>query len=344
MKFLFVLLSFSEVLYNFSPTLNIIMPLSSLATSINVSGDEGEVVSELPQNITKMAKPMTAVSRGLRLLNGEYAVSNADNVTSFRKILDGVRTDADIYCKKILPLVIEVVLNISQFFENYLVLDFEDWHENLNDIIEDVEKYENACEVLSHLHKSMMTNLKKHKDEAMVSTDKMQQLSEKLRKLEKELKTSASAKEDSANLWNIWVAILAIPTLGIFTAIASDQASECRSEAKQDLAQAVANQVNAEINTKAAWLTQEVLIPSVEAFLEGLNVCQAFFAVSKGELIKMRNNGTTADGKRENPSKMKRHFSIMKKNGVNVEIACKAFISSIGEVCKGQNGFVYTYY
>jgi len=309
------------------------MSLSSLVSNINASGDTG-AVEELRRSMVKMPKQMTDFSRGLRLLYAEYAVSGAGEAASFRKIRDAVRQDADIYCKKVLPLANMVVLNISQYFDNYLALDFEDWQDNLDDIIEEVEEYEKACEVLSHLHKSLMTTLKKRSDEAKVSIVEMKELSEKLRKRVNELKDTAREKEDTADTWDMWGAILALPTFGLITAIAANQVSDYHSEAKKCLAQAVANQANAEINTKAALLTQEVLIPSVEAFLEGLSVCQAFFAISKGELIKMRNQGTTATGKRDTPAKMKRHFTIMKKNGEKVDAACKAFISCIGEVGK----------
>jgi hypothetical protein len=160
----------------------------------------------------------------------------------------------------------------------------------------------------------------------------MQKLSSELKKKVSSLERSARDNQDKADTWNMWGAILAVPTFGIFTAIAADQASDCRNEARWDLANAVSNKANAEIQTKAALLTQQVLIPSVAAFLEGLSVCQAFFAVTKAELVKMRDQGNKALSKKDNAKKMERHYKIMKTNGRRVDSDCKAFISCIGEV------------
>ena len=307
------------------------MSLISLLRDTSIDDDE---ISgpRLDQMLSKMTQNMTDFSRGLRLLYAEFAVSGSENAKHFQLIRDAVRQDADIYCKKVLPLSNMVVLNISQYFDNYLSLSFEEWQENLEDIIKEVEEYENACEVLSHLHKSLMTKLKQHQDAAQVTTEEMMNLSEILKKRVKEVEQTVQEKYDSADSWSFWGKVLALPTLGIFTAIASSQANGKVAEAEINLAMAVADEANAEIQIKAALLTQEILIPSVEKFLDGLSACQAYFAITKGELIKMKSQSTSAAGTKEMPAKMKRYFNIMKKNGRTVDSACQAFIGSIGQV------------
>jgi hypothetical protein len=271
---------------------------------------------------------MRAFSRGLRSLYAECAVSETERTTGFCQIREAVRQDAAVYCSKVLPMVAGVVTNLSQYFDNYLSLEFEDWQECLEDIIKEVEHYEVACDILSLLHRKLMTSLKRRKDEAEVFMAELENVSAELKQKVSELEEAARQKEEAANTWSLWGHILAAFTLGISEAVTVPVALGLKAEARQELATAVALQANVDIEAEAAGLTKRELIPAVSQFLEGLSVWQTFFAVTKVELEKMRRNGNSVlDG-----GKQKRFFLIMKNNGRKIDVACQRLLGCIGEV------------
>jgi hypothetical protein len=146
------------------------MPLAAIVNEANhLAQQDDNPVAELHVRMSQMPRQMMEFSRGLRLLFAEYAVSGADKATSFIRIRDAVRQDAEIYSTTVLPLANTVVNNISAYFDNYISLEFEDWAESLEDIIEEVEEYELACEALQHLHKGLMITLKQRQDQAQVT-------------------------------------------------------------------------------------------------------------------------------------------------------------------------------
>jgi hypothetical protein len=69
-------------------------------------------------------------------------------------------------------------------------------------------------------------------------------------------------------------------------------------------------------------------------------VCQAFFAETKAELMKVQNQAETAANKAEfikvnnqtENSKTLRHFRIMKKNAADINANCRAFWACMAEV------------
>lgn len=286
--------------------------------------------------MAKMPQQMMAFSQGLRSLYAEHAVTGADTATNFRKIRDAVRQDAVIYSTKVLPVANMVVTNISAYFDNYLSLDFDDWQESLEDIIEEVEGYENACILLSQMHESLMTSLKKRQDEANVSIQQMEQLTLELKKKVIELDVKAREQQDSAQSWAFWGELLAVPTLGLSKVVTDKAVTSRRAEAIKTMTVAVAERTNADIATRAALNTQNVLIPAVKDFLAGLSVCQSFFAVTKASLSKMNSQANAAADKKDTGGKMKRHFKIMKTNAADINGVCNSFIGSIGEV-SGKN-------
>jgi len=84
----------------------------------------------------------------------------------------------------------------------------------------------------------------------------------------------------------------------------------------------------------------KVVFSSGQDFLEGLSVCQAFFAETKAELMKVQSQAETAANKAEfmkinsetENSKTLRHFRIMKKNAADINANCRAFWACMAEV------------
>ena len=305
-------------------------PVMSVST-MDGTADLADVTTLL-QRMLQMPRAMNALSRGLRSLYAEQAVSGSASAASFRQIRDAVRRDATVYVTMVLPLANSVVINISAYFDNYLSLTYEDWVESLEDIIEEVEGYEKACILLTQMHESLMTSLKKREDEAQLSIVEMERLSSQLRSNVGLLHAAAARHAESADTWEMWGDGLMIATLGLSSLFTQGAVESRRAEANRNTAMAVAESANADIARQAACLTGQVLIPAVKNFLEGLSVCQAFFAETRANLIKMNSRAKIAVDKKDSSSNIKRQFNIMKSNAEKIDAACKVFFGCIGEV------------
>lgn len=288
-------------------------------------------VSELNRRMTNMPRQMRAFSLGLRSLYAENAVSGDQGAAKFREVRDATRRDALVYCAKVLPLANMVVTNISEYFDNYLALEWEEWVASIGDIIEEVEGYERACALLLQMHENIMTSLKQRQDEAAVSIVELERLSAELRGRIRELEAEATASDETARFWSAWGRLLALPTLGLSSFICENGAEGHRANANRCLSTAVAETRKKEIATRAALITNDVLLPAIKEFLEGLSVCQAFFAETRGELVKMQGQAELAADKTDT-SRTVRHFRLMKKNAGDIAANCKAFWSCIAEV------------
>ena len=292
-------------------------------------------VPRLHKNLIQMPVSMRAFSLGLRRLYAQDAVSMSDSAASFRKIRDQVRADAAVYSTKVLPLANEVVGNISAYFDNYVALEYDDWVECLDEIIQEVESYEQVCHLLQHMHETIIVSLKQRQDEAEVSIIEMNKLCEEMKAKVDELNAEAEAKKDAAKTWGFVGDVTSVFTGGTSKVIIETTVcNNLRAEAKEKMAQAIAENKNAEIAKSAAKLTKEELMPALENFLRGVQVCNAFFVETKEELHKMSNSANNAaDKKREDPDKkMKKEFLTMKKNAKEINDDCKVFFGAISEV------------
>jgi hypothetical protein len=210
--------------------------MTTSTTIMAAGGGEVASVEELRNCLRQMPLQMREFSRGLRSLYAENAVSGTESMASFRTVRDAVRRDATVYVSKVLPFASTVVLNLSSYFDTYLALDYEDWQECVDDIIQDLEKYENACQLLIQMHESLMTSLKRRQDEAIVSIASMERLSSQLEEKVSELKDQASDKQREANTWRIVGTALAPLTAGVSAALTAIPANALEAEARSTMA------------------------------------------------------------------------------------------------------------
>ena len=279
-----------------------------------------KLVLELHQEMAKMPNQMRVFSRGLRFLFAELAVGRADSAANFRQVRDAVRCDATVYVSIVLPLANLVILNISEYFDNYLALGLDDWKESLADIIKEVEGYENSCIFLTQMHESLVSSLNKRQIAAEKSLNEIKNCADEQDENVEKLHLDAIGKVDSAQSWEKWGDILALPTLGLSTIITDNLASSSRAEAQKNLARITALQANAEVGKQAAEMTHALLIPAVKGFLEGLSMSQVFFDETRSRLM----NATEEE--------KNKHFEIMKMNSAGINAVCKTFFRTIAEV------------
>ena len=117
---------------------------SQLVTKVDKQNLENQL-STLCEDMKDLPTNMRFFSLALRSLYAEKAVSaNSDVAKRFNKLRDDTKKDAIVYVKGILPVSTEVVRSLSEFFEYYIALDYNDWASNLEDIIEDVKSYKDC--------------------------------------------------------------------------------------------------------------------------------------------------------------------------------------------------------
>ena len=275
-----------------------------------------------------MPHQLRTFTRGLRQLYTDHSLCGDDTTAKFIDVRDSVRCDAVIYVSEILPLANFVMLNISEYFDNYLALNFKDWKESLEDIVKEIEGYENGCKYLIQMHESLMTSLKKREDDANVSTIEMEKLSKELEDKMNQLNVQAKTQEKEAQSWDSWGQEWHFYTLGWSTSYARPEVSSRQADAQKSRDEANAKKTSAEIATHAAHMTKTILIPCITDFLKGVSATQAFFAETKVDLAKMNRKDRDSDTK----VKMMRHFNVMKMNAEDIKKVCKTFFSSIAEV------------
>ena len=249
-----------------------------------------------------------------------------------------MRSDAVIFSKKVLPLSDLVVLNMRGVFDNYAQLEYEDWKECVEEIIEEVQQYEKLCTLLVQLYGDLMTSLKQSQDEASKNIVGIDELNIELNAMMSKLKIEIEeqelmAKEHGRAAENIstWANVLAIPTLGIsklatYNVVERNHqaARNASAEAKQGMEKQSDAIKDFEIAKQACFLTKGVLIPCIEEFLGGLSACATFFADTRAELELMGKGGDSAVSKR--------HYKLMSSKAKKIITDCKCWVAAIPEV------------
>jgi hypothetical protein len=313
-------------------------------------------VDSLQQSLEKMPTQMMTFSRGLRRLYAESAVSGAQNMESFRKVRDAVRDDATVYVREVLPVARKVVNNIISYFENYLALNYEEWEECVEEIVDDLASFEKSCEILIQMHETLMTSLKKREDEANIAVVAMEQLTEQHQEKVDKLEKQAADKLGNAKVVKVMETVAVAATLtscagvvlapvtmgtsllvsevvaGAVTVAAAKVQKELEVGAKSSLAQAVSEKENALVAANAAELTRGELIPVLKEFMEGLSVCQRFFAKAHAQLELMHEDAKKAVNKQKMNEKLNRHYKMMRRKAEQINTNCNNFIGSLGEV------------
>lgn len=249
----------------------------------------------------------------MRQLFNESKVTGQDAATeSFLEVMDRTRQNAVVYAEQLLPLSEEVVRSIGYCADYFKDLEFDDWVECLDDIIADVGKAEGFCNLLKHMHKTMIVDLKKNEDKAIVGIEMLEQMKIQYDRESVDLKRKATEKKDSAASKQFWGQVF---TLGIYQYggntdyIESNQATACATAKKE----------NAKIAEQAVGLTSAYLIPAVKEFITGLEVCSMFLSSTKERLSKLKNHASKGA--------KKPYYIMMKKQSTELNENCMKFLS-----------------
>ena len=273
-------------------------------------------VKELDASIRDMPKAMRMFSLTMRSLYADKAVGTNDELAKrFRNLRDETRNDAIVYLKGILPISTKFVSCISEYFEYYEALDFEEWCDMIADILEETTGYRQLCEALLKMHEDIMVPLKKRRDSAKIMINEFKDLTETYQRQSKDLKEKAICKREWAHslLYVPVVNFVAYPLLHV--------------SANIDLVESIAKNKQAEIAEAASITVAEALIPALEEFMTGLRNAASFFSVMEQELRKFESKAEKA---KSEPKKL--YYKVMRKQAEGMKSTCQVFYAVLPDV------------
>ncbi|CAH3033920.1 unnamed protein product [Pocillopora meandrina] len=273
-------------------------------------------VKGLREQLQNMPVNMRIFSLCMRSLYSDGALgTSSEGARKFRELRDNTRNDAMVYLKGVLPLSTKLVSSISDYFEYYGALEYEEWREMLSDILEETTGYRELCQTLLQMHEDILVPLKEREDQARVIIEELKHLQEEFERKKKELEDMAGTKRS----WAIGLAFIPFVNL-----IASPMLS---AAAESDLADAVAKGCEAKIQEAAAITVSNTLIPALRGFIDGISNAAAFFAVMEQELKKFEGKAE----KSKSDSK-KLYFKVMKAQARDMKSLCQGFYAVIPAV------------
>lgn len=271
-------------------------------------------VKALEENLKDMALDMRLFSLTLRSLYVQNAVGTKEKAArEFRKLRDDTRNDAMVYLKGILPVSTKFVSSISEFFEYYDALNYEEWCKNLPDILKETTSYKELCRTVLQMHEDILVPLKKREDEALLLVTKFKDLKVEYEKKKRELEEGAQAKRDWAG------GLFFVPIVGVIAAAVLGVDS--------DTAKAVAIGQQAKIQETASMAVSHALIPALENFINGIKKAAGFFSVMEQQLMRFDNRASNAV---DDPKEL--HYKMMKKVAGDMKSACQIFFEVLPDV------------
>ncbi|XP_068753132.1 uncharacterized protein [Montipora capricornis] len=276
---------------------------------------KGEV-KKLGEQLQEMSVDMRIFSLTLRSLYVENSVGTyQEAAVKFRKLRDDTRNDAMVYLNGILPLSTKFVSSISEYFEYYIALEYDEWCGMISDILEEVAGYKQLCTTLLKMHEDILVPLKKRKDEATLLVSELKDLKEVYEGQKEKLEAAASHKRGWALslCWIPGVNVIAIPLL--------------EARANSDLAEAVAKGKQAQIQEVASIVVTEALIPALQSFINGIKKAAGFFSVMEQELKTLEGNAEKA---KDNPKKL--YYKVMSKEAKDMKSICQIFFAVLPDV------------
>lgn len=292
------------------------MYLQMAGKELQRSQSADEQVLDLKAIMQDMPKDMRLFSLAMRSLYAQSAVgTNSTTAKKFRKLRDDTRNDAMVYLKGVLPLSTNFVASMSEYFEYYDGLEFEEWSEMLSDILQETVGYRQMAEALVKMHEDILKPLKKRQDEANIVLREFKDLQMEYEKKKKEFEDRATTKRG----WAVGLAFVPFVNVVATPLLAAS--------ADADTVEAVAKGAESKIQEAASLVVSKTLIPALNSFIDGLHKAAGFFSIVENELMKFE--GKAHKGL-ESPKKL--HYTMMKKEAKEMKSICQAFFAVLPAV------------
>jgi len=275
-------------------------------------------IAKLSGRLKCLPTHMKTFSSCMRSLYAEKAVgTDSKAANEMRHLRDHTRNDAVVYLQCVLPITIDRVAEIEDYFSSYTVLDKDEWWEDMDGIIKDTLAHREACHVLIEIHEHFLKTLKEREDTAKIVVETLKNLAGKYDKEVEELKCKAAESIGWAKYLEDWPGANIIAYLYF------------QPLAKSQTASAVAKKTESEIHFAAAKSVTDVLIPALKGFISGLEEIAGFFSVVHRELVGFEKKGKRA---KEASEPIERHYKLMKKSADSIINECKGFYSVLPTV------------
>ena len=272
-------------------------------------------VKKLDAYLKDMSKNMRIFSLTMRSLYAEKAVGTDHKLAKeFRKLRDETRDDAMVYLNGILPVSTKFVAFISEYFEYYEALEYEEWVKMIPDILQETIGNRELCEAVLQMHVDIMVPLKKRESAAKIMVTSFKDLTEEYQRQKKALMVSASRKD-----WWTWL-LGYIPHIHFIV-------GALLGSAHSDFAKAVAIGEQANIAEAATIVVSEALIPALENFMDGLRGAAAFFSVMEQELRKFEGKAEKAQGDTK-----RLYYKVMNKEAQDMKSTCQIVFAVLPDV------------
>lgn len=271
-------------------------------------------VESLCKDLETLPVNMRFFSLSMRSLYAEKAVSSTSpNAVKINKLRDDIKTDALVYIEGVLPVSKELVKSIDSFFEYYNDLTFDQWLKELNDILDDVAGYIQCCTTVLQMHEGIMASLKMREDDAKVMLAELDQVTAEYLRVKKELYLIIPVQ---------FVGALCLCLLDPRSF--AEAAPSIMSSCAQTIANAAAKRSQALINSSAALVIGETIVPSIGNFLTSLRNTAGFFGVIEKELSSFKKRGQRAH--------LQNHYDRMKSKATEISSLCNKFCFMIPDV------------
>jgi len=278
----------------------------------------GDGVRSLVKELDQLPMDMIKFSLGLKDLFSTKRVTEKAETKKFLKVRDDVRKNAVVYSNKILPVTEEVVRAIGFHADYFEDLDFEEWSENLQEIIEDLEESEDRCAMLHYMHMTILENLSTTSDDANEALISMEDLKTKYEEKAEQLVAEARILQQSADGTRAIGKLFSGFTFGISILICDYIAENVDVSSKAKTTDSIAMDANAMVMAEASFLTKETLIPAVQDFINAVEAIRQFLVKTKETLKKMHKAG--------DKGLKKIHYNTMKKKSKGLSDNCMKFL------------------
>ena len=273
-------------------------------------------VQDVQEHLQSMPVDIRIFSLYMKALYTDQAIdTSTKGARKFRELLDKSRNDAMVYLKGHLPLSAKLVSSISEYFEYYEALEYEEWREMLSDILEETIGYRELCQALLKMHEDILVSFKEKEDHARVIIQELKHLQMYYEKGKKELEENAASKKLLAYglAYVPFVKFVASPLM--------------HAAAESDLASAVDRGREAKIQEDTAATVRETLIPALISFISGISKAADFYAVMEQKLKKFE--GIAERSKSESK---KLYFKVMKAEARDMKSLYQGFYAVTPEV------------
>jgi len=236
-------------------------------------------VVKLDQCMEDIPNQMKIFSLAMRSVYTYEAVSGkSPEIDEFRAIRDQTRNDALVFTEKILPLTVDVVRLIKEYFEYYSLLELEEWEENLSDIIDTASKNQEISTELIELYECIIEPLKQNEDRAKEAAKKLKLEGQKF----EDLASSLAIKAEEKWKWGFW--LLFVPGLNTIAC------PILLPLAKATQIKAIATKEQADLCVVNFKIVEQTVIPALKGFINALQQIAGFFPDREAGIERSRRN------------------------------------------------------